>query len=401
MYNSGHADIHVALEAKKSSLMTVTIWSRKTMRTIKAFTLTLLVLMVMGMTRQAASAEDYKEIPPFNHLQKIEQSLQLHSPVDVEIWNKQKMVQDVSKEVGKWTRSYWICHSDADDQYGACATQRIDTMGVEPSTVKLRFTEARSRLSYSLELHAGRYPYFTTRVNATALNSAWRVSGRDASPYLHISARIPASELKKLPVGGIWKANLKLRHMHDDHQVAETNAEITLHVKDTRNVQIFLPEHNTTTPTVDLGLTGPVGPRGRTTGRRNIDMCLYDGYGSNSSLFDVMVTDGQSLPGSAPDFFSVIRDGTPGQVLEDRISYRVTYVQNGQRGTLENGRKISLKGGDSSEVRSVHLPNIAVPVLCKPMPLTLETLEFGVGAKRAGRYTGKLKIIFSPSAQSL
>lgn len=166
-------------------------------------------------------------------------------------------------------------------------------------------------------------------------------------------------------------------------------------------MQIFLPEYNTTTPTVDLGLVGQVSRAGRTTGRRNIDMCLYDGFGSNSSWFDVTIKDDQSVPQRAPGSFSVIRDGTSGQTPQERIDYGVTYLLNGQRMSLNNGDMVRLPGGNNTEVRPVYLPNIPVPVLCKPMPLTLETPEFNAKDKQAGSYTGKLRIIFSPSAQSL
>jgi hypothetical protein len=219
---------------------------------------------------------------------------------------------------------------------------------------------------------------------------------------LAISARIPAAEFKRFPAGGLWDAHWKLRlHRRDRGDVSEVNVKIHLTITDTKNVQIFLPQHNTTTPTVDLGLTGQVSRDGRTTGHRNIDMCLYDGFGAHSSLFDVTIKDGLTVPQRAPGNFSVVRDGTSGQSPGERIDYRVTYMHNGQRKTFINGETVSLPGGDNAEVRSVYLPNIPVPVMCKPMPLTLETPEFNAKEKAAGSYTGKLKIIFSPSTQSL
>ncbi|MGN4141016.1 CfaE/CblD family pilus tip adhesin, partial [Burkholderia gladioli] len=103
----------------------------------------------------------------------------------------------------------------------------------------------------------------------------------------------------------------------------------------------------------------------------------------------------------APGNFSVVRDGKSGQSLRERIDYRVRYVHKGQRKTFINGETVSLPGGDNTEVRSVYLPNVLVPVMCKPMPLTLETPEFDAKEKQAGSYMGKLRIIFSPSAQNL
>ncbi|APD13776.1 hypothetical protein RO07_00315 [Pandoraea pulmonicola] len=346
-----------------------------------------LVLASQGAVAAALRPHDWDD--------KVEQRFERDNPTEVVIWNNKLAAEDATPEDNDLKRNFWVCHSDTDDRYGACATKGVWGAPAGP-TVKLRFTEVRSGATYSLELAALKH----TGVEA-ALHGANSINGVTA---VRIDVRIPASELKKLPAGGIWKAHLKLKQLKWDPgfpQAAVANAEITLRVTDTKNVQIFLPEHHTTTPTVDLGLTGQVSRDGRTTGHRNIDMCLYDGFGAHSSLFDVTIKDGLTVPQRAPGNFSVVRDGTSGQSPRERIDYRVTYVHNGQRKTFINGETVSLPGGNSAEVRSVYLPNIPVPVLCKPMPLTLETPEFNAKEKSAGSYTGKLKIIFSPSAQSL
>ncbi|QHE91777.1 pilin protein [Pandoraea fibrosis] len=362
------------------------------MRIIRSIVLMPLLAMALTLVSGGAEAE---KLLPHDWEDKIEGAFERDSPAEVVIWNNKLAAEDASPEDNDLKRNYWVCHSDTDDQYGACATKGAWNAPAGP-TVKLRFTEVGSRATYSLELAA----FKNTGSELNALHGAMSTNG---IAWVKIDVRIPSSELRKLPSGGIWKAHLKLKQMQwgTYKQVAKTEAEITLHVTDTKNVQIFLPEHSTTTPTVDLGLTGQVSRDGRTTGRRNIDMCLYDGFGSNSSYFDVTVKDGLSVPQREPSSFSVVRDGTTGQLLRERIDYGVTYLHNGQRKSLNNGETIRLPGGNNTEVRQVYLPNIPVPVMCKPMPLTLETPEFSAKEKSAGSYTGKLKIIFSPSAQSL
>ncbi|MGZ0002856.1 CfaE/CblD family pilus tip adhesin [Burkholderia gladioli] len=374
------------------------------MKFLHTFLLMPLLSMAFVFASQKISAQ---EIPPSNWNDRVVGTFEKDAAKEVVIWNKKLAAQDADGTTNNWQRNYWVCYSDTDDNYGACATKgRWGAVGL--SSVKLRFTEARSKASHTLELTGSKVMSHNNEgkreAASRALHGASSTYERTTDPVsVSIDVRLPASELKKLPAGGIWKAHLKLRQMQwgTYQQVAETNAEITLHVTDTKNVQIFLPEYNTTTPTVDLGLVGQVSRAGRTTGRRNIDMCLYDGFGSNSSWFDVTVKDDQSVPQRALGSFSVIRDGTSGQTPRERIDYGVTYLHNGQRTSLNNGEMVRLPGGNNTEVRPVYLPNIPVPVLCKPMPLTLETPEFNAKDKLAGSYTGKLRIIFSPSAQSL
>ncbi|VVD76528.1 CFA/I fimbrial subunit E [Pandoraea fibrosis] len=292
-----------------------------------------------------------------------------------------------------------LCKSDVDPKFGACATKAVWSAR-DRTEIALLFTEARSHAQIALKVFGFRNNF--SEFPEQALHSAVHSTGERAPA---VTVWIESGELRKLPSGGIWKATLKLNqqnwHQSPGQALAESTVEFTLRVTDTKNIQIFLPEHNTTTPTVDLGLIGQVSRDGRTTGRRNIDMCLYDGFGAHSSRFDVTIKDGLTVPQRAPENFSVVRDGTSGQSPRERIDYRVTYVHNGQRKTFINGETVSLPGGNNAEVRSVYLPNIPVPVMCKPMPLTLETPEFNAKEKAAGSYTGRLKIIFSPSAQSL
>ncbi|WP_223997875.1 CfaE/CblD family pilus tip adhesin [Burkholderia gladioli] len=370
------------------------------MKFLYTFLLMPLISMAFMFTSHKTSAQ---EVIPHDWNDKVEQKFERDAPLEVVIWDRKLAARErdgADQMRDSWASNYWLCRSESDPAVGACSTRRVWNQPSE-TEIKLLFSEARSKMTQVLTVSAIRwYGNTTSSINS----SRWH-----PSLNVNLSAKISENELKRLPAGGVWKASLRLVQYHQrgygadrgSVQVAETNADIILHVTDTKNVQIFLPEYNTTTPTVDLSLVGQVSRAGRTTGRRNIDMCLYDGFGSNSSWFDVTVKDDQSIPQRALGSFSVIRDGTSGQTPRERIDYGVTFLHNGLRTSLNNGGTIRLLGGNNTEVRPVYLPNIPVPVLCKPMPLTLETPEFNAKDKLAGSYTGKLRIIFSPSAQSL
>ncbi|SUA93210.1 Colonization factor antigen I subunit E [Pandoraea pulmonicola] len=324
--------------------------------------------------------------------------------LDFSLWDKRLIASGENNVAAKkdWSNGTFLCYSDSNPSVGACPTKDIRDGSQGSTEIRLMFVERRSKAGHVVSFRASKHTVGNTNDHKRINDDYGSGDGVVVQDALRLEAKIPAAEFKRFPSGGIWDAHWKLRlHRRDRGFVSEVNLKIKLTITYTKNVQIFLPEHNTTTPTVDLGLTGQVSRDGRTTGRRNIDMCLYDGFGSNSSYFEVTVMDGLSVPQRGPSSFSVVRDGTSGQSLGERIDYGVTYLHNGQRKSLNNGETIRLLGGNNTDVRPVYLPNIPVPVLCKPMPLTLETPEFNAKEKSAGSYTGKLKIIFSPSAQSL
>ncbi|MGN4077975.1 CfaE/CblD family pilus tip adhesin, partial [Burkholderia gladioli] len=236
--------------------------------------------------------------------------------------------RDSPAQPNHWSRNVWVCHSDSDDTFGACETTP-QWGGAGSSFVKLRFTETRSGETRTLEVSGTRLLEGSSNARPLHGSSSF---GETSVGSVSIDVRIPPSELKKLPVGGVWKAHLKLKQVlwgtEQINKLADTNAEITLHVTDSKNIQIYLPQHTTTTPTVDLGLSQPNGRDSRTTGHRSIDMCLYDGFGSNSSWFDVTLKDDLGVSRRKPGSFSVVRRGTSGE-FHDRIDYGVSFLYEG------------------------------------------------------------------------
>ncbi|MDN7429216.1 CfaE/CblD family pilus tip adhesin [Burkholderia sp. AU45388] len=348
------------------------------MNFLHVFLLIQLLSVVLMLAPQAASAQ---EVIPLNWHDRIEKSFDLDSPPTIQIWNERIVGSSEPHRT-----SYFVCKSDSDPQFGACAT-KPEWAASGSTSVELLFIETRSNAQQKLVVQG----------NRRAAGRRYKLhTGIFGGGNLSASLWVDASELRKLPFGGIWNATLKFNQGNwrrsDTLVVAEPTVEFTLHVTDTKNVQIYLPDHSTTTPTVDLGLSQPNGRDSRTTGRRSIDMCLYDGFGSNSSWFDVTLKDDLGALRRKPGSFSVVRHGTSGE-FHDRIDYGVSYLHEGQQKALNNGETIRLSGGSGTGLRSVHLPNILVAVMCKPMPLTLETPEFNAKDKRAGSYSGKLRII--------
>ncbi|MGN3967130.1 CfaE/CblD family pilus tip adhesin [Burkholderia gladioli] len=209
------------------------------------------------------------------------------------LWDHQMIAS--GEEVGSkdWTNGTFLCHSDTDPSVGACPTRDVRTgqsANGKRTEVRLMFVERRSRARHTVVFQG--HKELAARGHLDSMRPLNEEFGNDGA-WLKLNAEIPAAEFKRFPSGGIWEAHWKLRlHRRDRGDVSEVNVKIQLTITDAKNVQIFLPEHNTTTPTVDLGLSGQVSRDGRTTGRRNIDMCLYDGFGAHSSWFDVTIKDG-------------------------------------------------------------------------------------------------------------
>ncbi|WP_325089291.1 CfaE/CblD family pilus tip adhesin [Burkholderia contaminans] len=216
--------------------------------------------------------------------------------------------------------------------------------------------------------------------------------------------KIPAAELKKLPSGGTWKGilqlNLRMWSSGPAPMLGIFRAAITLNTADKNNIQVYLPEFASATPIVDLKLRKlPNGSR--MSGTSNVDMCLYDGYNSQSTWFDVSASDGLTIDRRDKGQYSVLLDSDKSGAYESRVDYTVSLTYAGKKIALPNNETVRLQGVNNSAGRSVTLPGISVPVVCTPTPLTLETPEFQSVWKRPGTYSNKLTITFTPSSASL
>ncbi|WP_196484776.1 CfaE/CblD family pilus tip adhesin [Burkholderia diffusa] len=332
-------------------------------------------------------------------------------PVDKYIWNK---------EVGAGGRTIhrqdtWVCLSETDPATGACATKPTTQDIFGNTTIPLLFTERRSKMTAILTVYAHRTPWMYYgwvcgdgwAPENTALNSKrWDYyCGGSTSYGVGITAWLPSSELAKIPSGGIWKADLKLRFLSVDWKVlANHSASITLTVTDRNNIEVYLPAFGSATPLVNLNLRSqpiPGQAGGRIDGRATLDVCLYDGHNANSDAYQVTLSDTVQTSGRAPELFSVVRDGGNASNSRDRVDYAVALTYNGERLSMRNGETVRLQGVNRAEVRQVRLPNIQTPVLCTPTPLELTTPAFNQIDKVSGHYTGTLRLVFTTPSSSL
>ncbi len=328
---------------------------------------------------------------------------------DLTIWYREIGSADSTNDI-RYAYNAWICTSATDDQFGRCTTTVTRGGATGESAIELRFVESKTKAVTTLRVMATK-PLYGLKNNSWYTGNTWAMGvSTDITTYydgVGINARIPADELKKFPSGGKWVATLKIKQMQrvsasEINYLSTFTAKITIDVTDKNNIQVYLPEFPTATPRVDLNLRlSGAGAKTTLSGRSNLDMCLYDGYNSESTWFDVSASDDKTITGRDANSYSVLSDGADGSDATKRIDYNVNLNYNGTNLPLPNGKTIRLEGVNNSEGRTVMLRGIPIPVVCTPTPLTLTTPSFGALAKQAGQYRGNLRITFSPSAANL
>ncbi len=196
-------------------------------------------------------------------------------------------------------------------------------------------------------------------------------------------------------VAGRWTAELRLHLRIDpDGPIIATHVfKFDLTITDRDRVMIYLPEFGLAPPLVGLQLDYRPVPYPATIGGTTVlDMCLYDGIGSQSEYLGITARDmGPAAPGRPDTQYSVWhRDG--GREPHDRVDYQLTLAYNGQRIALRNNDEVLLRGIDTAELRLVMLPGMNQWVYCVPTPLTLDTPRVPAADKREGYYQGRLTL---------
>lgn len=299
----------------------------------------------------------------------------------------------------------WHCGTRDSSTGGSCSWWSSNDVGRQ-STIVLRFTEKRSQISVDLQLRGHSTPQFAGSgsgcgvVTVPIQASAPPTCGSSSSVGRSLGVWVPADELQKLPTGGIWTAKLVLDMYNNTHYQVTWTTDLEFTVTDRQNIEVYLPAFGNANALVDLNLrTSPLaGAGGSVSGTTHLDMCLYDGYNSNSSSFELRFTDNNSIPGRAPELFSVLHWQAGGATdAGNRIDYTITMLSGGSQRQLRNGQTFTLNAINAAEIRAVRIPNVFIPVVCTPTPVTLNTASFNHLGKRPGRYHGTLSIIFTPS----
>ena len=308
---------------------------------------------------------------------------------------------------------HWVCWSASDPSRGACTTSTAGRFGT--TSIRVTFTEQRSKLTvtltatgYSQRIYGGTPGCSTSRSIEMSATITPICEGPSRDGYAmgtQLTLRISRAELNKIPTGGIWVANLDLRlkmfaSQNPPLPNLEWKTKLIYTVTDTKSIEVYLPQFGKADAQIDLNLRPqPRGAAGamQMAGTYNLDVCLYDGFNSNSKRFDLRIFDSKPVEGRPNNLFSVFHTQAGGATdTGNRIDYTVTMpFKDGS--PLENGTTFTLGNIDQSRIRAVRIPNVETPVVCTPTPLTLTTPAFNIADKRAGRYQGKLSIVFTPS----
>jgi len=343
-------------------------------------------------------------VAPIDHSIDVNMSITKGAASTVNIWSRESGGYD-STNSGRWGLNYWACTSSTVDENGKCPTGKGGYAANLP--VYLKFTEKRSGATQTLELQGTREAYWYNGGCATygdpkPMNqSAQNSCGSDLTDGVNLTLKIPAAQLNMLPTGGIWTAQLKiLLHNSGGTEVYHWDSNITVDVNDPNNQQIYLPEFGEAAPRVDLNmrpLPGTGGNQTQMNGAATIDMCLYDGYGSNSSSFILKFDDQQQGTIQRNNgYFSIYSDH--GDINQDsgRIDYYVKMQgPDGKYVSVIRGDDLVVSDIQTAKVRQVHLAGIPQAVLCVPAPLQLSTKTMDINSKQAGHYTGHLIVNFT------
>ncbi|CAM3716022.1 MULTISPECIES: CfaE/CblD family pilus tip adhesin [Rahnella] len=322
------------------------------------------------------------------------------SPSNFNIWNHESGGFNPDNP-SLWGRNNWRCLSNTSPSTGQCKSGEAknsqgDWGAGGTTSIPTLFIEKRTGLQAVINLegyHAGENGKF----QVTSADSAGSGSEQFLSVY------ITSAELKKLPVGGIWEGTLALDlwQWSPGKNLARWTAHITLNATDNNNQQIYLPEFGEAAPRVDLNmrpLPGTGGNQTQMNGAATLDMCLYDGYGSNSTSFTLKFDDQQQgTIQRNSGYFSIYSDHGDVNLDSGRIDYYVKMqAPDGKYVSVKRGEDLVIPDIQTAHVRPVHLPGIPQAVLCVPAPLQLSTKTLDINSKQAGHYTGHLIVTFTP-----
>ncbi|MDV6191450.1 CfaE/CblD family pilus tip adhesin [Stenotrophomonas geniculata] len=319
-------------------------------------------------------------------------------PGDIELWAPRTVLGYELPGTLDYGSLYLTCNSSSDAATGRCpVNDTLENATNLKSVIPLRFTEQRSGMTEELEVTADlRRGDATVDCSLDYWDSSTRyIWSSTFTPCFGkpvgtaVSMEIQRQQLERL-VAGKWKAQLALSlHTPSHSGIATYKFDFELAITDYNAVSIYFPLFDQVTPHVGLNLQ--YDPIAQTVGgRTQLDMCLYDGLGSQSQYLGVTVRDSGPRP-PGPSGYSVWHtDG--GSDATQRVDYTVTLDHNGSAIPLRNGVEQLLHGIDTAKLRLVLLPGMTQPVFCVPTPLTLDTPRVPVSSKRPGYYDGDLKV---------
>ncbi len=304
---------------------------------------------------------------------------------------------------GNYSATVYVCQSNSNSVNGKCPTG-VNQSAARPLPISLQFTEAKSHIKQDLIVNGIR-SNISNGYYSMGMDMTTTVEGGTGSA---LTLYLPATELKKLPVGGIWTAKLILSYRFSSRVLSTYTINFRFDITDKANIQVYMPQFgNASTPQIDMNIRPKNGASGKIdgsmgyAGKNTVDMCLYDGYNTNSSSM-VMQFVGVNDGGSGTDTFYLHKNNDASTTLPYKVNFGFSGDTPGK--SLINGQSWSINQAQQlptnwNRITSVGLPNISVPVLCWPAKLTLSTDL--PAAQASGSYSGTLKIVFTPSTTAM
>jgi len=323
-------------------------------------------------------------------------------PGDVEILPRRTVLgyshTDLSLQYG---RLHLVCSSDTSAARGRCPTVGEELSAGGEQSIPLTFTEGRTGARADLDVMAGIERALADRTCRTDFWHGyslppWSTFGEACVGVGELASGTGAKlllgqdELRKL-VAGVWTARLELTLRTPINPILATHSfDFSFTITDRDAVAIYFPHFDEISPHVGMNLrydpiTQTVG------GGTTVDMCLYDGLGSQAPYLGVTVRDsGGRAPG--PSGFSAWHRDSGGTGDNARLDYDVTLDYNGAPLRMRNGVEEQLTGIDTAKLKLVVLPGMSQPVFCVDTPLRLNMPRVPIAEKQPGYYRGDLKV---------
>ncbi len=323
-------------------------------------------------------------------------------PGDVELWAPRTVLGFSHDLALKYGQIHVVCGSASDSEFGKCPTEGDPSLISRTSEVVLRLAEQRTGLIAEVRaigslqrIMSGRIcgNDFWDKTQRPLYSAYWSICsvGTPDEPIgTGVELILPHHEISRL-VAGHWKATMRLNIKADPAAapVATATFNFDFTVTDYDAITIYFPGFDGVAPLVNMDLRyDPI--RKVVAGRKEVDMCLYDGVGSQSEFLGVTVRDSGPRPPPGRDFAVWHQDG--GSDDTQRLDYQVGLNYGGNLLAMKHGEEQLLRGIDSAQLRMVLLPGISQPVYCVPTPLTLETPPTPIASQRPGLYDGELTV---------
>jgi len=359
----------------------------------------LLVGLVAALCVPAAWAQRPPETHPASEQRDIVMTWDRSAmPGDIELWASKTVLGYSVDAVFGYGSLHVTCRSNTDSAAGRCpSTGTSGEKGQGVVTVKL--VEQRSGQTSEVGVYGHLNRAMPGRRCSADFWSGDKIPPWSSSVWecatewpvgTGISLSLPQAEVSRL-VAGKWKGELilDLNSASSVGAVATYKFLLDFTITDHNAAAIYLPEFGHATPTVGLNLR--YDPFAHTIGgSKQVDVCLYDGLGSQSQYLGLTVRD-TSGHASGPTGFSVWHDDG-GTDARRRLDYTLTLNHAGARVSLVNGHEHQLRNIDSVSLRLVMLPGMTYPVYCVPTPITFETPLVPSTSKDAGHYGGSLHV---------